>query len=846
MRNLLVTGGAGFIGSNFVHYMLERYSDYRIVVYDKLTYAGRPENLDRVNDNPRCAFVQGDITDSTAVRAAIRAHDIDTIVNFAAETHVDRSILDPDAFVKTDVYGAYVLCEAAKELKLERLHHISSVTGDTPLLIRNETTGEVALQPIETLDGLDLRNYSVLSLDADNQVHFARMRHFIKHPVDEIYEITFNGGGKIRATSEHSVFVFDGANIIAKPSAALRSGDMLVTFLGDIAPEERQPHQFDLQKLLEDYTTEWLPGSIESRRAVLERAGAPIQARQLFAGFPSDVTGYRIANELIAEGLLEKTGSLYHVTERAIADTAQRLVATRWSLIKRQLHLPYDQLVVTPFLMQVFGLYLAEGHAAHTEAEREQHATNVTFTIGLDEIEELDLLKRCAAEVLGIRASVRQRESTYQVTYSSLWVHRLFSQFGVTAETKNLPAWIWSQPCELIVAFFKGYEGDARVRQNGQRQYTSISRALIEQLVWLGRLNDINTRMNSRTIQQVAGAVPPGCTVTRKRTFYDLAISSDHARTREAGPWRTPMARCLPAEAIRSALKTGMLFQQTRRKKLVGKRLLQQEIAARNDIPEELRQLAHSAIGVAEVRSVERICGNFMVYDVSVPGTERFFGGNVPCLLHNTDEVYGPIAQGTFQESDPFRPTSPYAASKAGGELLVMSYFITYGLPITITRGVNTYGPYQYPEKALPLFITNAIDDLPLPLYGDGMQVRDRLYVTDHARAVDMVLQHGKLGEAYNIAADCEKTNIEVARMIVRALGKPESLIQPVKDRAAHDVRYALDTTKLGQLGWEPDVSFIEGFERTIAWYVEHEDWWRPIKTGEYLDYYRKQYVERT
>ena len=335
MRNLLVTGGAGFIGSNFVHYMLDRHPDYRIVVYDKLTYAGRLENLDRVQANPRFAFVQGDITDATAVRGALREHDIDTIVNFAAETHVDRSILDPDAFVKADVYGAYVLCEAAKELRLERLHHIS------------------------------------------------------------------------------------------------------------------------------------------------------------------------------------------------------------------------------------------------------------------------------------------------------------------------------------------------------------------------------------------------------------------------------------------------------------------------------------------------------------------------------TDEVYGPIPRGMFKEADPFRPTSPYAASKAGGELLVLSYFITYGLPITITRGVNTYGPYQYPEKAIPLFITNAIDDRPLPLYGDGKQVRDRLYVTDHARAVDFVLQHGALGEAYNVAADCEKTNIDVARMIVRALGKPESLIQPVKDRAAHDVRYALDTTKLGQLGWEPEVSFEEGFAQTLSWYVERQDWWRPIKSGEYLEYYQKQYVER-
>ena len=335
MRNLLVTGGAGFIGSNFVHYMLDRHPDYRIVVYDKLTYAGRLENLDRVQADPRFAFVQGDITDATAVRRAIREYEIDTIVNFAAETHVDRSILDPDAFVKADVYGAYVLCEAAKELRLERLHHIS------------------------------------------------------------------------------------------------------------------------------------------------------------------------------------------------------------------------------------------------------------------------------------------------------------------------------------------------------------------------------------------------------------------------------------------------------------------------------------------------------------------------------TDEVYGPIPTGTFKETDPFRPTSPYAASKAGGELLVMSYFITYGLPITITRGVNTYGPYQYPEKAMPLFITNAIDDQPLPLYGDGKQVRDRLYVTDHARAVDIVLQRGTLGEAYNVAADCERTNIDVARMIVRALGKPESLIQPVKDRAAHDVRYALDTGKLGQLGWEPEVSFEEGFAQTVGWYLERQDWWRPIKSGEYLEYYRKQYVER-
>ncbi|WP_029214698.1 dTDP-glucose 4,6-dehydratase [Kallotenue papyrolyticum] len=215
--------------------------------------------------------------------------------------------------------------------------------------------------------------------------------------------------------------------------------------------------------------------------------------------------------------------------------------------------------------------------------------------------------------------------------------------------------------------------------------------------------------------------------------------------------------------------------------------------------------------------------------------------------LHHisTDEVYGPIPSGRFREEDRFNPTSPYAAAKAGGELLVLSYFRTYNLPVTVTRGVNTYGPYQYPEKAIPLFVTNAIDDQPLPLYGDGSQVRDRLHALDHARAVDVVLHRGTLGEAYNVAADMEHTNIDVARRILRLLGKPETLIQPVADRPAHDVRYALDAGKLRALGWQPQIDFEQGLADTVRWYVENEWWWRPLKSGEYLEYYRRQYLER-
>lgn len=847
MRNLLVTGGAGFIGANFVHHILATYPDYRVVVFDKLTYAGNLDNLKSVEADPRYAFVQGDIADREVVREAIRRYDIDTVVNFAAETHVDRSILDPDAFVHTNVYGPHVLCSVVQELRLERLHHISSVTGDTPLLVRDERTGDVALRPIETLDGLDLRDFSVLTLDAGNEVRFAGMHYFVKHPVDELYEITYNGGGRVRATREHSVFVFDGADIVAKPSEQLRPGDLLVTFLGDVEQEQRVSHRFDLRSVLADYTTQWMPGSLETRQMILAVAQEPVRAKQLFAAAPSTVTGYRAANELVAEGHLERVGGLYRITEQGIIDAAQGMVATRWNMVKRQLHLPFDELEVTPLLMEVFGLYIAEGHAAHTPTEQVQHACNVTFTIGLEETEELALLQRCAEEVFGIRAYVQQRESSYQVTYSSAWVHRLFSQFGSTAETKTLPTWIWTQPRALIVALFKGYEGDARVREDGQRCYTSINRALIEQLVWLGRLYNRNTRMSPRTVQQVAHAVPPGCTVTRERTFYDLSVSAEDARQDEAGGWRTPMARCLPAEPVAAALQTGVLAHQLRKsgKRLVGKSRLQQELARRDDCPSWLARLAGSAVGVAEIRSVQRITGQFMVYDVSVPHCERFFGGNVPVLLHNTDEVYGPIPQGKFKETDSFKPTSPYAASKAGGELIVLAYYQTYGLPVTVTRGVNTYGPYQYPEKAIPLFVTNAIDDQPIPLYGDGTQVRDRLHALDHARAVDVVLHRGKLGEAYNVAADMEQTNIDVARRILRLLNKPEALIQPVLDRPAHDVRYALDAEKLGALGWEPQVVFEQGLEETVRWFQQNEEWWRPLKSGEYLDYYRRQYTDR-
>jgi dTDP-glucose 4,6-dehydratase len=213
----------------------------------------------------------------------------------------------------------------------------------------------------------------------------------------------------------------------------------------------------------------------------------------------------------------------------------------------------------------------------------------------------------------------------------------------------------------------------------------------------------------------------------------------------------------------------------------------------------------------------------------------------------STDEVYGHIPPGQrSQEDDPMHSRSPYAASKAGAEHLVYAYHITYGVPTTVTRGSNNIGPYQYPEKAVSLFTTNAIDNLPLPIYGDGLQVRDYQYVIDHCEGIDVVLHRGQVGAAYNVGTEIETRNIDMARNLLDILGKPHSLLQYVTDRAGHDRRYALDCSKLRALGWTSRHSFDEALEKTVRWYLENPDWWRPIKSGEYLEYYRRQYIERT
>ncbi len=257
------------------------------------------------------------------------------------------------------------------------------------------------------------------------------------------------------------------------------------------------------------------------------------------------------------------------------------------------------------------------------------------------------------------------------------------------------------------------------------------------------------------------------------------------------------------------------------------------DICDKKIVEETVKDSIDAIVNFAAETHVDRSiadAGSFIKTDVF--GTYRLLEASrkydIKFVQISTDEVYGSIENGSFKETDPLKPSSPYSASKAGADLLTHSYYTTYNLPVLITRSSNNFGPYQHPEKLIPLFITNALQDKPLPLYGDGKNVRDWIYVLDNCKAIDLVLHKGKEGESYNIGTGNEKTNLEMTHMILQELKKPKSLISSVKDRPGHDRRYSLDSTKIRKLGWKPQHEFEDAFKETIKWYKDNEWWWKP------------------
>ncbi len=278
------------------------------------------------------------------------------------------------------------------------------------------------------------------------------------------------------------------------------------------------------------------------------------------------------------------------------------------------------------------------------------------------------------------------------------------------------------------------------------------------------------------------------------------------------------------------------------------------DICNEEDVRSTFREysIGHVVHFAAESHVDRSIMGSGVFVRTNVLGTQVMLdaakeAGVVKFIHVSTDEVYGSLgATGKFTESTPLHPNSPYAASKASSDMLALAYQHTFGMHVVITRCSNNYGPYQFPEKLIPLMIINAMKDKPLPVYGDGLNVRDWLHVADHCRAIDVVLEKGKPGEVYNIGGNNESPNIAIVKLILSTLGKPENLITYVKDRPGHDRRYAIDATRMRTgLGWEPSYTFASGMEETIRWYVQNTSWWERVMTGEYQNYYQRQYHER-
>jgi dTDP-glucose 4,6-dehydratase len=248
-----------------------------------------------------------------------------------------------------------------------------------------------------------------------------------------------------------------------------------------------------------------------------------------------------------------------------------------------------------------------------------------------------------------------------------------------------------------------------------------------------------------------------------------------------------------------------------------------------------------SILGAAEFIKTD-VIGTFVLLEAARAAAD------LRCFVQiSTDEVYGSVAQGSSSETDELRPRNPYAASKAGADRLAYSYWATYGVPVVITRASNNYGPFQFPEKVIPLFITNAFDNIQVPLYGAGLNIRDWLHVTDHCRGIDVAIERGRAGEVYNIGGGNEVRNVDLTHLLLRLAERPDSLIKQVQDRQGHDLRYSLDTAKLRALGWEAQVPFEDGLKDTVRWYRDNEWWWRPIKEEDpaFRAYYQTQYGSR-
>ena len=714
MRRIFVTGGAGFIGSCFVRVLLEELPSCEVVNFDALTYAGNPDNLEGVPGD-RHRFVRGDICDPAAVLGALE-EGTDAVVNFAAESHVDRSIHSAAEFIRTNVLGTQVLLDAARARRVGRFLQVSCYDEQTRAL---------------TKDGLK---------------HYSEIR-----PGDAVLSLNPQTG-MIEEKRVLKVIVqdYEGEMIHFKTSLA----DLKVT------PNHRMMFRQKGRRGLGEV-------EIAEARDILDRH---------FLYYPRG-TWHNMGEEKInVLGVGEvPIKDLFYVAGAFIGDgfiaTQVKELPSATGLAKREC----DEARRDP-LTGRFG-------KSPAWTGTRTHVTSTSWRIFFD-VPEGDKARgklESALTSLGVKWRAHKNKSGEHIYLCSKEWTAFFAQFGRGFRNKHIPDWMLGCGRDALAALFDGLiDTDGHFNPSGNPIFSTSSPRLVENVCELGIKLGLSPRITKR----------------------DASAAS----------WLGDEDRL-----IRASTDSYLVY------------------------------FRRENIGVGQ-RQYEREAYRGKVWCVKVEDNKNLVveRGGVLQFCGNTDEVMGSLPErddAFFTEESPFAPNSPYSASKAAAEHLCRAAHHTHGLDVVVTRCGNNYGPRQFPEKFLPLMLSNAMRGEPIPVYGDGRNVRDWIYVEDHCRALLAALERGRAGEVYNVGARNERRNIEVAESVLGALGQPRSLLKFVKDRPGHDRRYAIDPAKVeGELGWRPRETWESGLGKTIRWYGENAAWVERARSGAYREYYERQY----
>ncbi len=695
---LLITGGAGFIGSNFIHYILKNYPEDEIVNLDLLTYCGNLENLKEVENNPKYKFIKGNICDVELVDSLVK--QCDAIIHLAAESHVDRSILDPGPFINTNILGTTTLLNAATKHGNKRFHHVSCYDEETRALTKdgfkkyNEIKkGDVVFSINSKSKFLEEKKVNKVII----QDYQGEMIYFKSKRID------------IKTTPNHRMY--------------------LETKCGNI--------------------------KLEEARELLSRS-RNFMPEAKWAGEDKEFTRIKNIGKLITKDLFYLCG--FFIGDGFISHQI-KIQESKTGLNKTE--------------------YMRRGrdnkgrfYSIRTKNKHliEQNSYRIFFDVPRSDKARKKV--EGALKILGIPFHTHQGRAGEHLYFSSKEWMDFFEQFGKGAKNKCIPRWMLTYSPRYLKYLLDGLIDSDGSKKKGSLIYYTVSEKLVSDIC------ELAFKLNKKPL------------VGRRfsKSFYKNRKISGHG-----------YYVCF------SGRRKMLIRDNVSKKKYKGKIWCLNVEDNKNFIIERNGRLD--------------FCGN-------------------------TDEVFGSLGPtGFFNEKTPYDPRSPYSASKAASDHLVRAYFHTYQLPITITNCSNNYGPYQFPEKLIPLFATNLLQGKKVPLYGDGLNVRDWLYVEDHCQAIDVVLRKGKTGETYCIGGNEEKTNLEITYQVLKILGFGKDKIKYVADRKGHDLRYAIDATKIKkELGWEPKHKFNKALKETIDWYKSNQDWWKRIKSGEYLKYYKAQY----